>query len=232
MSRLIVLVHAPVIGPASWQPVAAKLASAGHAVVVPSLDGFSSGGPPYWHRLVALAARQVPAGPWDSAVLVTHSGAGAFAAHLSAALQVAEVTAVFADAGLPGSSGGGPAVDSGFLPYLRELAGDGLVPPWHQWWPDEDLSPLFGDQATRRAVTSEESALPVAYFEEVIPPAPHGWPPRRAGYLLFSEQYRPQAQEAERLGWPVIHTPGEHLHMLVRPAEVAAAIVTLADVPA
>lgn len=228
MSQLFVLVHAPVVGPASWQPVAAELASAGRTVVVPSLAGFASDGPPYAQRLVALAARQIPAGPQDSVVLVTHSGAGVFAAQLSAAIGTADVTAIFVDAGLPDPSGAGPVVGSEFLPYLRELSRDGLVPPWHQWWPGEDLSPLFPDEPTRRAVTSEESPLPLAFFEEILAPAPQSWPPRRAGYLLFSEAYRRQAQEAGKLGWPVREMPGEHLHMLVRPAEVAAAIVSAA----
>jgi hypothetical protein len=34
--------------------------------------------------------------------------------------------------------------------------------------------------------------------------------------------------EAARLGWPVRDLPGGHLHMLARPAEVAAAITALA----
>jgi hypothetical protein len=231
VSQLIVLMHAPVVGPASWQPVAAELARAGRSVVLPSLGGFCSDGPPYAPRLVAQAARQIPAGPRDSAVLVTHSGAGVFAAQLTAAIETAEVTAIFADAALPGPSGAGPVVDAGFLPYLREISRDGLVPPWHQWWPGEDLSPLFGDEATRRAVTSEAAPLPLAFYEEILPPVPGSWPPGRAGYLLFSAAYRQQAKEAGRQGWPVSKLPGEHLHMLVRPAEVAAAIVALAGLP-
>jgi alpha/beta hydrolase family protein len=231
MSQLFVLVHAPVLGPAGWQPVAEELSLAGHAVVVPVLTNFTAGGPPYAPRLVALAAEQVTARPRDRVILVTHSGAGVFAAQLSAAIGAGatDVTTAFVDAGLPGPTGGGPVVDGEFLPYLRKIASDGLVPPWHQWWPGEDLSPLFPDESSQHAVTSQARPLPLAFFEEALPPAPQNWPPRRAGYLLFSESYRQQARQAALLGWPVRELPGQHLHMLADPAAVAAAIVDLAD---
>jgi hypothetical protein len=72
--------------------------------------------------------------------------------------------------------------DAGFLPYLRELASGGVVPPWPQWWPGEDLAPLFPDQATRQAVTSEAQPLPFAFFEELVPALPDGWPPCPAAW--------------------------------------------------
>ena len=228
MSQLIVLVPAPALGPASWRPVAERLTATGWDVVVPSLAGFADGGPPYAPRLTELVARQVPAGLRDSVVLVTHSGAGAFAGQLTAAIRAGETVAVFADAGLPGPDGGGPVVDAQFLPYLRQIASDGVVPPWPQWWPGEDLSPLFPDEQTQREVTAEAAALPLACYEETLPPVPDGWPPARAGYLLFSLGYRPAADHAAALGWPVAEVPGEHLHMLVSPAGVADAITTLA----
>lgn len=193
---LIILMHAPVLGPASWRPVAGELSGAGLAAVVPSLAGFAAGGPPYARRLVATAAGQVLAGAArpaadepaahepaadesaandaaanDAAVLVTHSGAGVFAAQLSAAIGARDVTAIFADAALPGQSGAGPVVDSEFLPYLREIASDGLVPPWPQWWPGEDLSPLFPDEQVRGAVTSEAELTRPAWRTDAAGPA-------------------------------------------------------------
>lgn len=228
VTKTIVLVHAPALGPASWRPVADELSRAGHSVVVPSLAGFAADGPPYTRRLIRLAAEQVSAGPRDEVVLVTHSGAGVFAPLLLEALPASRGSAVFVDAALPSRSLAATVVDPGFLPFLRELATDGMVPPWHRWWPDEELAPLFPDQATREAVTGEAPALPLAFYEETLPPLPEGWPPRRAGYIVFSEPYREQAAEAARLGWPVRELHGEHLHMVVSPAEVAAAITALA----
>jgi hypothetical protein len=228
MAPIVVLVHAPVLGPGSWGPVAAELSAAGSTVVVPSLAGFADGGPPYTPRLVRLAAGQVDAGPRDDIVLVTHSGAGVFAPLLLHALQAGRRTAVFVDAALPSRSPGASVVDPGFLPFLRGLARDGVVPPWPRWWPDEDLAPLFPDEATREAVTAEAPPLPLWFYEETLPPLPAGWPPRRASYLVFSEAYRAQVDEAAGLGWPVRELAGGHLHMLVRPSEVAAAITDLA----
>jgi hypothetical protein len=228
MAPLIVLVHSPNLGPSTWQPVASVLAAAGHEVVAPSLAGFAAGGPPYVPRLVGLIAGQAGAGARDDVVLVPHSGAGVFVPHLAAALAPGRVTAVFADASLPGQAAPGTVVEAEFLPFLRGLARDGTVPPWPRWWPDEDLSSLFGDEATRQVVTGEAAALPLAYFEEALPVLPGGWPPCHAAYLAFSEPYRREAGAATHAGWPVRELHGEHLHMLIRPAEVAAAITSLA----
>jgi hypothetical protein len=53
---------------------------------------------------------------------------------------------------------------------------------------------------------------------------PPSWYGRRCAFLCFSESYRSQTEEARRQGWLVRHVPGEHLHMLVDPPGVAAAI--------
>jgi hypothetical protein len=231
MPHHVVLVPAPTLGPASWQPVAAELRRGGLQVTVPSLDGLAGAGPPYAARLAGLVAGQVPAGPGDTITLVMHSGAGLFAGQVSAAIAAASTAAIFADAGLPGPDGGGQVVGDDFLPYLREIATDGIVPPWPLWFPDTDLGALFPDEPTRQAVLAEAGPLPLAFFEEQLPPVPGHWPPRHAGYLLFSEGYRQEARKAAGLGWPVAELPGEHLHMLVSPAEVAAAIIALAGPP-
>jgi hypothetical protein len=253
VAELYVLIHAPVLGPASWRPVGAELSRAGHRVTVPSLAAFSAGGPPYAPRLVQLCAKQVKAaaaqqapeaGPGsraagrpaadavpDRVVLVLHSGAGPFAGQLAAAVGAGSVAAVFADAGLPARSGASPVVDARFLPYLREIASDGMVPPWPQWWPGADPAELYPNNAARVAVLADARPLPLSFFEETVPPAAATRPLRDAGYLLFSDGYRPEADEARSRGWPVTELAGSHLHPLVRPAEVAAAIVSLAQRP-
>lgn len=228
MAPLIVLVHAPVLGPRSWLPVAGELSRAGNRVTVPALAGFTEGGPPYAPRLVALAAGQVRAGARDGLILVTHSGAGVFAPHLVAAIGTDDAVAVFADAALPRRAGASTVVDAEFLPYLRDLASDGIVPPWPRWWPSEELTAILPDEASRQAVTSEAAPMPLGFFEETLPGLPDGWPPCRAAYLVFSGAYRREAAAAARAGWPVRELPGGHLHMLVSPGEVAAAITGLA----
>jgi pimeloyl-ACP methyl ester carboxylesterase len=228
--ELIALVHAPSLGPASWLPVARELSRAGCRVVVPDLRGFAEGGPPYVPRLVEVAARQLrAAGRDDELIMVAHSGAGVLAPYLIAAAGAGRAAAVFAEAALPRRPGASTVVEAGFLPYLRQLADHhGIVPPWPQWWPHEDLSPLFPDEAARKSVTGEAQPLPQAFFEELLPALPGGWPPCVAGYLVFSEPYRREAGEAAQAGWPVREVPGGHLHMLVDPGAVAAKILRLA----
>jgi hypothetical protein len=250
-----VLVHAPVLGPGSWSPVAGELARHGHRVTVPALTGFADGGPPYVPRLIQRASDQLGHHPATRAVLVVHSGAGVFAPYLAAA-AAADVV-IFADASLPAQDPApstpapstpapstpapsaldrsipdpqGPArvTDAAFLPFLRDIAAGGIVPPWPRWWSAEDLAPLYPDDATRDAVNAEAAPLPLAFYEEILPPIPASWPARHRGYLQFSEGYAETARQARVLGWPVRELPGEHLHMLVDPVGVAAAITGLA----
>jgi hypothetical protein len=228
MAQLFALVPAPVLGPACWAPVAGELARSGHDVAVLSVDLGADRGPPYARRLVQRASTQVPAGPADRVILVLHSGAGVFAPLLAEAIAAGDTVAVFADAAIPPRSGGDRVVDSRFLPYLRDIATGGVVPPWPQWWPADEMAPLFPDEASRLAVSSEARPLPLAFFEEDLPPAPDSWRACHPAYLRFSEAYQEPADEAARRGWPMRELAGEHLHMVVDPPGVAAAITALA----
>lgn len=225
MAELFVLVHAPVLGPASWAPVAEELARRDHHVVVPSLAGFTAGGPPYTPRLVQRARGQIQQAlrPAEGVVLVLHSGAGVFAPYLAAA----EGTVIFADAGLPPEDGPDRVLDEQFLPFVRDLSDDGLVPPWPRWWPAAALDPLFPDQATRERVSGEAPPLPLAFFEETLPPRPADWRSCRCAFLRFSEGYQEPARQAAARGWPVRDLTGDHLHMLVDPVAVAGSITDL-----
>jgi hypothetical protein len=238
MADLIVLTHAPVLGPASWQPVGAALTAAGHRVAVPALTGFGAGDPPHAPRLIAAFADQVGAarrtagaagGAVGDVVLVVHSGAGPFAAQLAAAIPAARVSVIFADAGLPGQTGPTPVVDAGFLPYLRQIASAGVVPPWSQWFPEAEPAELYPSAAAQAAVVADARPLPLSFFEETLPAVPAGQSFSAAGYLLFSEGYQQEAARARERGWPVTELPGTHLHPLAAPADVAAAITSLAD---
>jgi hypothetical protein len=235
-----VLVHAPVLGPRSWSAVAGELARQGCQVTVPSLTGFADGGPPYVPRLIQRASTQPGRHPAGRTVLVVHSGAGVFAPYLAQAIAADVV--IFADASLPPAPSDVPApdastparparvTDAGFLPFLRDIAADGIVPSWPTWWSAEDLAPLYPDDATRDAVNAEAAPLPLAFFEEILPPIPASWLAQHPAYLQFSEGYAETARQASSLGWPVRELPGEHLHMLVDPAGVAAAITGLAAI--
>lgn len=230
MAERFVLMHSPVLGRASWAPVAGGLARRGHRVLVPSLTGFTAGGSPYAPRLVQRARAQIRQAlrPAEGVVLVVHSGAGVFAPYLAAGWPGSGIRVIFADAALPPEDGPGRVLDEEFLPFVRDLAGDGLVPPWPRWWPAAELDPLFPDPATRERVSAEAAPLPLAFFEEALPPWPADWRSCRCAFLRFSEGYQEPARQAAVRGWPVRDLPGDHLHMLVAPAAVADAITSLA----
>ena len=64
MSPRLLLVHSPLVGRASWEPVAAHLAGHGYEVDVPDLTGTVAAGPPYCvpqARLIARGAAGRPA---------------------------------------------------------------------------------------------------------------------------------------------------------------------------
>ena len=228
VAELFVLMHAPVLGPRSWESVAGELTRRGHEVVVPSMTGFAADGPPYASAFQRRLAAQLPGGD-RAVVLVAHSGGGKFAPYAADALGEREVCVVIADGGLPPVAGNGRVVEEWVLPLQRDLADDaGIVPPWPRWWPEEAVAAQFPDEATRAYVSAEAGALPLAFFEESLPPVPDSWAARRAGYLLFSEGYAQTAREAASRGWVVREVLGEHLHMLVDPAGVATALTGLA----
>ncbi|MFI7447168.1 alpha/beta hydrolase [Nonomuraea sp. NPDC049714] len=220
-----VLVHSPSVGPSTWAPVAAALERRGHAAVVPDLTGVTAGPAPYWPRVVAAVRAAAPETPL---VLVAHSNAGLFLPVVKEGLGERVVACVFADAHLPPARGLVRAGQEGFLPFLRELAGaDGVLPRWTDWWSEEDVAPMFpADAAVRERVVAEQPRLPLGFYTDPIP-VPAGWDAVRCSCLWYGPPYDTVAEEARRRGWPVLRTPGMHLHQLVDPEEVAGALLRL-----
>ena len=52
----LVLVHSPLVGPATWDALAGSLRQRGYEVLIPDLTGALADGPPYWPRQVAEIA--------------------------------------------------------------------------------------------------------------------------------------------------------------------------------
>src|SRR5258708_2602681 len=73
MAARRLLVHSPLVGPATWDLVAADLARHGCEVGVPDLTGTVTAGPPYCPRQAEVIARSASGRP---AILIGHSGAG------------------------------------------------------------------------------------------------------------------------------------------------------------
>jgi pimeloyl-ACP methyl ester carboxylesterase len=229
MPALFVLVHSMLLGPASWAGVADELTAAGCDVVVPSLTGVGDGPAPYWPRVVAGVARSLDDRPPDREVaLVLHSNAGLFAPVLAEHLPRPVRCCLFVDGSLPSLGSATPVASEERLETLRDMAVDGRLPPWSQWWDEADVAPLFPDEETRARLTAEETRLPLDYYEQQIP-VPPGWDATPCGYLLFGGFYEPVADEARRRGWLVHELPGLHLHQVVDPVGVARHIVAMTD---
>ena len=134
---------------------------------------------------------------------------------------------VYVDAALPGDGPDTALAPPRFLEFLETLAGDdGVLPPWTQWWADDEVRDLFPDAATRAAVEAEQARLPLSYFTARIE-VPAGWADRPSAYLAFGDTYAEEIALARAHDWPVTVLPGRHLHQLVAPAEVAAAVADL-----
>lgn len=222
MDAVLCLLASPLLGPACWRPVADVLSERGFTVA----DG-------------AAAARRTPCTGADAraayladipsdrdAVLIPHSNAGLFVPSLEVERRVAGY--VFVDAGLPPDGVPQvPMIPAGFYEMLAPKADDnGLLPPWTQWWDPDTVSELFPDAGTREAVEREQHRLPLSYFAESVA-VPPGWPSGPGAYLAFGATYAAERLAAAARGWPVTTLPGEHLHMLVDPIEVAGAITEL-----
>jgi hypothetical protein len=229
---LFVLVHSPAVGPATWSPVARRLAAAGRDAVVPSLLPVADGGPPFWPRVAeAVTAALEGTDPGQPLVLVAHSGAGVFVPVIERALARPVACSIFADARLPAAGGVTPAAEEPFLAFLTGLAGpDGRLPRWTDWWDEDDVAALFPGPRAREVITGEQPRLPLAYFREQVP-APPGWDAHPCGYLLFSPAYEEEAADARRRGWPVRSVPGGHLHQVADPHGVTRALLALAASP-
>jgi pimeloyl-ACP methyl ester carboxylesterase len=229
MRARLLLVHSPLAGCGTWEPVARKLAGSGYAVTVPDLGGAVAAGPPYHLRQAQVIAGSAAGQP---AVLIGHSRAGPLLAAAGTMLGKAIRGYVFVDARLPTPGRSWiETVQPGLAARLREMAGPrGRLPPWPQWWDEEELAVLVPDPDVRRSFSAGCPRLPLAMVEEIYPPAP-GWPDAPCGYLQLSAAYEDEAARARELGWPVRQQLSHHLALLAEPGRVASELRKLIGRP-
>ncbi|ROQ63652.1 alpha/beta hydrolase family protein [Streptomyces sp. 840.1] len=227
MEPILVLVHSPSVGPATWSPVADRLTAEGYQVRVPSLLHVGAGEPPFWPTAAEAVRADLRGIPTDHPlVLVAHSNAGLFLPAVRSVLDHPVAASVFVDAALPARSGPTPVAPPELLELLRPMAVNGILPRWTDWWDEADIAPMFSDPAMRRKVVAEQPRLPLAYYEQHIP-VPAGWDDHPCSYLLFGPPYEETAAEARARGWRTAHLPGEHLHQTVDPAGTARQLIEL-----
>ena len=215
----LVLLPSPLLGPASWAPVADELARRGHRVHVPRVT------PAVASPADVLAGFLAGVPDESELVLVPHSNAGLYVAALAVEREVSDV--VFVDALPPSDEPSTPTAAGGFRDAIGGLAdADGVLPPWTSWWPEADTVGLFPDAGTRAAVEREQPRLPLGYFDERVP-SPPAWRSVPAAYLAFGDAYDAERATATARGWPVETLPGRHLHQLVDPLGVADGVLRL-----
>jgi Alpha/beta hydrolase family len=217
MSPTLLLVHSPVVGPTTWSSTADVLRGNGFRCVVPDLTGVAKAGPPYYPKFSAAAAEAIDD---DPVVLIGHSAAGALLPSIADVVGD-PLAAVLVDTQVPH-----PCLswlDTAPPPLRDQLHGmarDGVLPPWHEWFPPGAIAELLPDPELRRTVTAEIPRLPLAYFEEPAPLS-RTWDTLRRAYLRFSIAHDDAADEAERLGWWVARRDWDHLRILTAPNAVA-----------
>jgi hypothetical protein len=223
-----VLVHSPLVGPFTWSLVADELRSRRFPVTVPTLP--QPQGESYWRPQAEAAASQV-ADAVRPLVLIGHSGACPLLPAIGAAIASGITAYVLVDSDLPlGPGEGGSRLDllrTASPPLADELEAlldaGGAFPTWS----DEDLRQEVPDSQLRARMVGEVRPQPRRFWTEALP-AVSGWPDAPCGYLELSPHYAAASARAREQGWRYRHLRAGHFEMLVRPAEVADAILELA----
>jgi pimeloyl-ACP methyl ester carboxylesterase len=222
----LVFVHSPLVGPSTWAPVASRFAERGVPTCLPDLTGVAAGDEPRWHGAVAVARREIESLDTGETVLVAHSGAGPLLPAIGRGLAVRVRAYVFVDATLPRPGRATPLAPPAFLAMLTDLAVGGVLPPWSRWWPAGTFEALVPDDRTRHRLEIEMPRLPLAYFEDAVPPVA-GWDEAPGAYLRLSVPYEDDASDAEARGWPTARLEATHLRIVTDPEDVATRIERL-----
>jgi hypothetical protein len=224
-----VLIHSPLVGPGTWEPVAEELRRIGRETLVPSLTGVADAPAPQWRHCVA-AVRAASENIGGHLLLVGHSGAGPLMPAIADAIRGEVAALIFVDAMLPPASEAARLLPTAFLSQIRPLASDGVLPPWSAWFGESAMRQLVPEDALRTALEGEMPRLPLAYFEGQVPVAV-GWRQRPCAYLLLSpDHYGQAAAEARSCGWPIAALPGaHHLSLVTDPSSVAGQLLDLEE---
>jgi hypothetical protein len=225
-TELFVLVPSPLVGPASWTPVARALARRGRKAIVTGDAPEPTGREPAWQatvRGVSKVLRDVPLE--QPLVLLAHSAAGPLLPAIGGALARSVAAYVLVDGRMPtGGRSRLEAIGAEAAARRAELEAGRPYPIWT----DDDLCEEIPHPEQRRALLAELRPRGLEFWTEPLPTVA-GWPNAPCGYLRFSDPYRPAAEEARRAGWLVRELPAGHFHPLVDPGGVADALLELLD---
>jgi nitrite reductase/ring-hydroxylating ferredoxin subunit len=210
----ILLLHSPLVGPTSLQPLADALVSRGHVAIVPDVRGAST-----WEALASAAVSEAQALGVAPDAVMGHSGAGAVLPIVGAALGARRI--VFIDAVVPPESGNWTQTDV-MRSRLNTMAGaDRLLPVWPDWWNPNMMRRLVPDDSLRSAIALECRPVSLDLYDSEAA-QPDGWSSAESCvYIQLSSAYIDEASEAQARAWPVFSNEGHHLDTATRPELVA-----------
>ncbi|WP_378730611.1 alpha/beta fold hydrolase [Nocardia brasiliensis] len=157
-------------------------------------------------------------------VLVGHSGAGPQLPGIATVLGDRVRAMLYVDATLPHP--GEPEVarmPQALVAQLRAMVTDGVLPPWHEWFPPQVLAEMLPDDQLRRCFVAEIPCVAFDYFTEPLSLDVWSGP---AAYVVLSEAYQEQAARARDLGFAVLEHADHHLAMLTAPDAVVSTLLT------
>ena len=204
----IAVLHSPLVGPISVEPLADALAARGWQVELPTLvgvlDAEDAGRADVIDRFVTrLGHIEQPL------VLLAHSGAGHVVGEVAAQVpSTAMVIFIDGDLPVPGESWVDHAPDE-LADSLHSQVDNGRLPPWSEWFPEAalpDLGPL--------------PRMPWSYLTE--PAAADQWHGPWA-YIRLTDAYPSSVARAESVGAPVARLDTDHLAPFTHPQVVADA---------
>ena len=223
------LIHSPLVGPGTWQPVSDALEQAGHQVVIPELVDLPTVAIPFWQQHAESAAGAIQAADLEAdLVLVGHSGAGPLLPAIGERLHQSPGAYLFVDAGIP--QDGASRLDLMKLEmaewadeFESHLLEGGCFPEWGK----ADLENLILDRELRRETIQGLRPRARDFFVEPIE-ALAEWADTPCGYLQFTGSYDVPARQAVRDGWLFMRLDVGHFHMLVDPGIVASIVMQMA----
>lgn len=224
MPDALLLVHSPLLGPASLAGVAEDARARGLDVAVPDLREFTGALLPRWQTFVDLAVAG-SAALGDGVIVVGHSGAGVMLPSIAERLARRLRGVVFTDAVVPPSEGH-HRTPAALLEMLDERETDGVLANWFDWWPPEAIAELLPDVAQRTLLAAEAPQLPRAFYDEQVP-VPSRWSAGPMAYLQLSPAYEDDCARASEWAWPTARLDGTHLSPVTEPTDVLDAIIAL-----
>lgn len=228
MAPLFVLVHSPLVGPLTWEPVAELLRAQGHQVLVPNILEGETRPALYWEQHAQAVQRALKPIPEEQALaLVGHSGAGPLLPAINMLAGRPCAAYLFVDASLPHGGLSRLAEMEQTVPELaQQLRADLQAGGRYPTWNDVDLRELIPDEHLRSGLLAEMRPRGLDFFSEPLPMVEE-WPDAPCGYLQLSSAYAWQGQQARLRKWPCQEIDAGHFHMLVEPARVAALLVEM-----